>query len=54
MKIPNKSEKTYHAVSIELSNDSDNSLHEQIPAKTNPKTIKTDRITLTNQKPPAV
>ena len=54
MKIPNKSEKTYNAASNELSNGSDNSLHPQIPTEANPKTMKTDRVTLTNQKPAAV
>ena len=54
MKIPKKSEKPYNAASNEFSNGSDNSLHPQIPTKTSPKTMKTDRRTLTNQKPAAV
>ena len=54
MKTPNKSGRTYIVCSNEFSNDIDNSLHAQTLTKTNPKTIKTDRITLTNQKPAAV
>lgn len=54
MKIPDKSKKAHNAVSNEFSKDFDKRPHAQMPAKTNPKTIKTDRITLTNQKPPAV
>lgn len=54
MKIPNKSKKAYNAVSNEFSKDFDKRPHAQMPAKTNPKRIKKERITLTNQKPAAV
>lgn len=54
MEIPNKSKKAQNAASNEFSKEFDKILHKHTTTITNPKTIKNDTITLTNQKPAAV